>query len=318
MALDDVAPLWLVLLDLPADTPRALAPAPIDLGVHAEPPAHAGLPAPKAYYPPGARAARLTPALVQLLPGAAPTRARILTAVEDTLRMHPCVNARYLRTRIEALFGWAKDEETRAPSSNPKADLARAIFFGGTERMPTPSLSFFAAVCAAHALGVSVIKENESYGADEREAHARKAARTDDASSSPTATTSSASASAGRVSKPLWAKVSASALFALSQQALDAHEHGHAYDTDYVLACILQTLFLLYDGKPRIAHVVYPLVGKMAAVAGMMGLGSDPDEAPGRYSVFEAEMRRRVWWDVYYYDVCVLFFSFLCPRAGRC
>ena len=45
----------------------------------------------------------------------------------------------------------------------------------------------------------------------------------------------------------------------------------------------------------------------MVNVAQMMGLSTDPDEFPGKYTLFEAELRRRVWWDVYYYDVYVLF-----------
>jgi hypothetical protein len=35
----------------------------------------------------------------------------------------------------------------------------------------------------------------------------------------------------------------------------------------------------------------------------MMGLAMDPDEFPGKYTLWEAEGRRRVWWDVYYYDL---------------
>lgn len=43
----------------------------------------------------------------------------------------------------------------------------------------------------------------------------------------------------------------------------------------------------------------------MINVARMMGLAIDPDEFPGTYSLFEAETRRRIWWDVFYYDLCV-------------
>jgi len=35
----------------------------------------------------------------------------------------------------------------------------------------------------------------------------------------------------------------------------------------------------------------------------MMGLAMDPDEFSGSYTLWEKEMRRRVWWDVYYYDL---------------
>lgn len=41
----------------------------------------------------------------------------------------------------------------------------------------------------------------------------------------------------------------------------------------------------------------------MTNVARMMGLSMDPDEFPGTYTLFEAETRRRVWWDVFYYDL---------------
>ncbi|KDQ56670.1 hypothetical protein JAAARDRAFT_87501, partial [Jaapia argillacea MUCL 33604] len=43
----------------------------------------------------------------------------------------------------------------------------------------------------------------------------------------------------------------------------------------------------------------------MVNVARMMGLAMDPDEFPGKYSPFEAETRRRIWWDVFYYDTYV-------------
>jgi hypothetical protein len=41
----------------------------------------------------------------------------------------------------------------------------------------------------------------------------------------------------------------------------------------------------------------------MVNIARQMGLGTDPDEFPERYSLFDAETRRRLWWDVYYYDL---------------
>lgn len=43
----------------------------------------------------------------------------------------------------------------------------------------------------------------------------------------------------------------------------------------------------------------------MVNTARMMGLNLDPDDFPGIYTLFEAETRRRVWWDVFYYDLCV-------------
>ena len=49
--------------------------------------------------------------------------------------------------------------------------------------------------------------------------------------------------------------VNATKLFTLSQQALLAFEQSNHYDLDYLIAMILQLLFLLHDGKPRIAAV---------------------------------------------------------------
>jgi len=43
----------------------------------------------------------------------------------------------------------------------------------------------------------------------------------------------------------------------------------------------------------------------MVNTARMMGLNLDPDDFPGTYPLFEAETRRRVWWDVLYYDLYV-------------
>lgn len=46
----------------------------------------------------------------------------------------------------------------------------------------------------------------------------------------------------------------------------------------------------------------------MNNVARMMGLSHDPDEFPGKYTLFESEERRRVWWEVYWFDLCAYTF----------
>lgn len=221
--------------------------------------------------------------------------------------MRPCFNMKHFRSRAENLFAWAKEEDGRsatgasANSSNPKADLARSIFFptscSASQVAPVPrtapTLSFFAFVSAAYALGVLICKENETANdvdvqkagmgtknprlEDNRTVHSQKAAA--------------------------WNKYSASGLFALSKQAMAAFELAHTYDLDAVVAYLLQILYLLHDSRPRVAHIIYPLLGKVINIAHMMGLSTDPDEFPGKYSLFEAEQRRRVWWDIYYYDV---------------
>ncbi|KAF8323880.1 hypothetical protein DL93DRAFT_2049568, partial [Clavulina sp. PMI_390] len=91
----------------------------------------------------------------------------------------------------------------------------------------------------------------------------------------------------------------------LSKQALAVSEFEQHYDLDFISAVILNGLFLLHDGKPRVAHTIYPTVGKLVNICRMMGLHIDPDDFSGRYSLFDAEERRRMWWDVYYYDVFI-------------
>ncbi|KAI0312707.1 hypothetical protein OF83DRAFT_1066777 [Amylostereum chailletii] len=288
-------------LSTSSSTLARLQPTAADLSVHDEAPFHSLLPPLKVYYPHGTSTPSVTAQLIALLPSAAALRSRITQAVEDTMRMHPCFNFKHFKVRTESMFAWAKDDEHRSvPTSNGntngKADLARSIFFSANpppapaSSKPTPTLSFFASVAAAYALGVSVSKENEYVSEADT-----NAVRMDDPQRSTTVPSKSA----------VWVKCSASALYALSQQALGAFEMSNMYDLDYLVACVLQILYLLHDGKPRIAHVVYPLVGKIVNIAQMMGLATDPDEFPGRYTLFEAEQRRRLWWDIYYYDVFV-------------
>ncbi|KDQ07746.1 hypothetical protein BOTBODRAFT_119559, partial [Botryobasidium botryosum FD-172 SS1] len=66
----------------------------------------------------------------------------------------------------------------------------------------------------------------------------------------------------------------------------------------------MQCLYLLHDGKPRLSHTLYPTLGKLVNVARVMGLNVDPDEH-NKHSLFDAEMRRRAWWDLYYYDLFI-------------
>ena len=56
------------------------------------------------------------------------------------------------------------------------------------------------------------------------------------------------------------------------------------------------------DSQSR-AYFVSRQVGKMVNIARTMGLDMDPDEFPGKFSLFEAESRRRLWWDIFYYDL---------------
>jgi hypothetical protein len=324
LSLDDVAALWLEHLDLPrscpgeatmsstpASSPHSapvkLEPSTTELAVHDEPAFPAMMPSFSVYYPTSTSQAVVTPSLIALLPSASTVRSRITTAIEETMKMRPCFNVKHFRTRAESMFAWAKEDDGRGPAgpspniANAKADLARSIFFPSSyppppaapPPRPAPTLSFFASVSVAYALGVLVCKENETASEiDAQKANAGlKNPRLED------------NRSASSQKAAAWNKYSASGLFSLSRQAMAAFEMAHTYDLDSVVAYLLQILYLLHDSRPRVAHMIYPLLGKVINIALMMGLSTDPDEFPGKYNLFEAEQRRRVWWDVYYYDV---------------
>lgn len=322
VSLDDVAALWLEYLDLPRScptevntpctsssssfsTPMKLEPYSSELALHDEPAFTAAIPPLTIYFPTSTSQAAVTPPLVAFLPSSFNTRSRITTALEETMKMHPCFNIKHFRNRAESMVAWAKDEDGRglagagASNSNAKADFARSIFFptsctpGAPVSRPTPTLSFFASVAAAYALGVLVCKENEI--TSDIDAHK--------ASTGPKNPRLEDNRTGHPQKVAAWSKYSASGLFTLSRQAMAAFELAHTYDLDAVVAYLLQIVYLLHDSRPRVAHIIYPLLGKLIHIAHMMGLSTDPDEFPGKFSLFEAEQRRRVWWDIYYYDV---------------
>ncbi|EIW79721.1 hypothetical protein CONPUDRAFT_58514 [Coniophora puteana RWD-64-598 SS2] len=245
----------------------------------------------------------VTPSLVAHIPLSLRRRQKMYESLEELLKMHPCFNWKHFKDRSESMFKWASESDdvggasfgegrsgSVATTPTTKADLARAIFFGTSsgpcaQRAPAaqrPPISFFAAASAAFALGGLLDKS-----ADEQ----AESLRSDPVRNGKIISKDTASAPA--------------VLFALSQQALTVFENSNTYDLDYLVAMILQVLYVLHEGKARLAHNLLPDVGKMVNVARTMGLDSDPDDFPGKFTLFEAELRRRVWWDIYYYDLFI-------------
>ncbi|KAI0342357.1 hypothetical protein BDW22DRAFT_186968 [Trametopsis cervina] len=228
-----------------------------------------------------------------------PLRGDLPQSLSELMLIHPCFNVQHFEKRVEAMLAWG--ETNRGAENAAKRDLAREVFFGGAgggqakrsagkERgshskasSPKPTLSFFSASCAAFALGALMTRDHPS---------------DNPGSSSSSSPSPEEEAMRVRRSDP-------TALFALSEQCLHFFEKTHAYDVDSVIAMLLQILYMLHDGQMQVGQTVLPLVGKVVNVARMMGLGIDPDEFAGTYSLFEAETRRRVWWDVFYYDMLV-------------
>lgn len=220
---------------------------------------------------------QVTSTLLAYLPSPAGIRSKYLTSFEEAIRLHPTLNIRHFERRIEAMLSWNES----GSEARSKSELAKEVFFGasatkrasasGKDRSsaPTPTLSFFAATCAAFALGALLSRDSEPAGVDEE--------------------TGPRNTPAG--------------LFSLSEQALGFFEKTNSYDIDSVTAMLLQVLYLMHDGHMNVSQGVFPLMGKMVNVARMMGLAIDPDEFPGTYNLFDAETRRRVWWDVYYHDM---------------
>lgn len=279
----------------------------------------------------------VTSRLMAHLPFAPRKRQRLYDNVEDVLKMHPCFNFKHFKDRAEAMFRWGSEADSSddgaLDSSSPghpsletggmmggqKAELARAIFFGPPSATPVsaskgpspakPTLSFFAAVAAAFALGTLVDREV----ADE-EARIHAAAQCEGIIVDGPSTSRPASRrrtevlpTQGKKGKNTQ-KDSASypsVLLGLSQQALALFEKNNSYDLDFLVTMILHVLYMLHDSKARVAHNLLPDVGKMVNVARTMGLDADPDEFPGTFNLFDAEARRRLWWDIFYYDLFV-------------
>lgn len=279
----------------------------------------------------------VTSRLMAHLPFAPRKRQRLYDNVEDVLKMHPCFNFKHFKDRAEAMFRWGSDADTSDDGphdgsssthsgleaagvmAGQKAELARAIFFGPPSSTPVstskgpspakPTLSFFAAVAAAFALGTLVDREVANEEARIHAAAQSEGVAVDGPSTSRPASRRRADVLPAQGKKGKNAQKDAasspSVLLALSQQALALFEKTNSYDLDFLVTMILHVLYMLHDSKARVAHSLLPDVGKMVNVARTMGLDTDPDEFPGTFNLFDAETRRRLWWDVFYYDLFV-------------
>ncbi|OBZ76225.1 hypothetical protein A0H81_03391 [Grifola frondosa] len=189
----------------------------------------------------------VTPELVLKNMPLAPRRARYLAAMRETMLLHPCFNVPHFMQRVDAMINWAESGPRSVPASGSrsfangagsksKEELARELFLGpsgksGSSRKETarpqppahskPTLSFFAAACAACALGAMAAREEVVASDDSLEPG-----------------------------------INPAALFSLSEQSLGLFEKTATYDLDSVIAMILQVLYLLHDGNERRAGCV--------------------------------------------------------------
>ena len=176
----------------------------------------------------------VTTQLVARLPQSTDVQQQLLHCVHDVLDLHPTFNFQHFQTRVHSMFSWSFERESYERAAGDNTVSSR------DSTLTRPTLSFFAATSAAFALGSLVQSTNDSC----------------------LASLEGGSASLSN-SYPLTdrdPRNSPVALFVLSQQALTIFERSHNYDLDYVVATILQVIYLLHEGKPRLPHTILPLV----------------------------------------------------------
>lgn len=240
VSLDDVASIWLSHLNLVPSVKLKLETSMVDLPdgdlplSTAFPPTSLFLPNSSAFVSP-----TVTTQLVALLPQPGDVQLQLLDSVDDVLALHPSFNYRDFQSRIYSLFSWSSAAETYEHSAG-NSTLSSTSTSGDSTRS-RPSLSFFAAASAAFALGSLVHRRtNASFLAF------RKGPKLAPFNPCPIVDEDPSTSPA--------------ALFALSEQALNFFERLHNYDLDYMVAMILQVVYLLHDGRPRLPHTILPLV----------------------------------------------------------
>jgi hypothetical protein len=264
---------------LPSQNKSENAPYP---DTTSEIPAALLVPPPDSYYPHNSYQPSITPDLVRRLPSSTSKRRKLCNSVEEILTVNPSFNWKHFRGRLDGMFKWAADmeaiqragPESRSGSPRNKGDLARSIFFG-EPTVPDlqktlesgPTVSFFAAAAGTLALGAQANRDQNGNEPSDDDAMAVDDIVLLHGRPLPRRTPSVASSSQGgkkprtmKSSHPSKSAASPAMLFALSEQALDIFEKSNTYDLDYLVALIMQALYMLHDGKPVMDHRIYPLV----------------------------------------------------------
>ena len=234
VSLDDVSSIWLSHLNLVPPVKLKLEASAVDLP-------DGDLPL-SAIFPPISlfvsnssplEPPSVTTQLVARLPHSTDLQQQLLDSVDDVLALHPCFNFQHFQTRVHSMFSWSLEAETyeRAAGSNPLPSTSTSR----DSTLTRPTLSFFAAASAALALGSLVRRTTDSHSASLEDSNPTLLPD-HDPNGSP------------------------AALFVLSEQALTIFERSHNYDLDYMVAMILQVIYLLHDGRPRLPHTILPLV----------------------------------------------------------
>ena len=241
VSLDDVSAIWLSHLNLVPSARLKLETSSVDL-------ADEDLPLSTSFPPislflsnsSAPEHPSVTTQLVARLPQSADVQQQLLDSVDDVLALHPSFNFQHFRTRVHSMFSWSSETETyeraAGDSTLPSASTPRE------STLTRPTLSFFAAASAAFALGSLVRRTSDS------------------------SLTSPEGGNASPNPYPLMDQAPSTApaaLFVLSEQALTIFERSYNYDLDFMVAMILQVIYLLHDGRPRLPHTILPLVSAL-------------------------------------------------------
>ena len=226
----------------------------------------------------------VTPELIALLPSSRSRRIRLCNSVEEILTLNPCFIWSHFKERMDGMFRWADDmeviEQQIALESRcggggmSKPDAARGTFFREVPDRASspelqPTLSFFGAAAAALALGAQANRDRDGNSIDEDNDMAMDNISNGGASSRSANSSSSCQSEKARTTSGMLSyqipntdlnrpSASPTLLFDLSEQALYIFEKSCTYDLDYLIALVMQVLYLLHGGKPD--HRLYPLV----------------------------------------------------------
>lgn len=159
--------------------------------------------------------------IIKQLPSSPSLRRKLLNAAAIVVQTSPSFNWRHLRHRIDEVLNYG-DENLNVEGGELAHDGIRS------KVTAPPTASLFAATTAAFALGALTSGDIESRDAESQDLRC--------------------------ASEP-----SHASLFALSVQSLTVHEFAFVYDLDYLIACILQVLYLLHSGRSQVSHYLYPL-----------------------------------------------------------
>ncbi|KAG9007070.1 hypothetical protein FRB90_009558 [Tulasnella sp. 427] len=267
----------------------------------------------------------VTPVHVSNLPSS-PEREELWREFESMTVLHNGLLGPELKRRVDLMFAWAEGDLRSGYNS---MDMM------SEKEIAPPTLAFFSVVCAAFSIGAQSKECKISHRqANERAAHA--AAEAGDSlhpgsMGSPTSGTSSSSpsgsvAGGSKSNSPEHAQPSrAQELHNLAIATRLAHDQMDLPPSlDYILAHMLSWLYLLHPanvvslisdtpgtingGGPFSPDArVWKELGKIVNVARTMGLGIDPDtpmmgDEVHAAGVWEKEMRRRVWWELCWFD----------------